>query len=68
MKMSLVYTGYASPENTLGNPERLPYRKRLEIEANELEKRANDIREVIKFFDANPEIEKVLDAMRRLGV
>lgn len=44
------------------------YRKRLEIHASELEKRAADIRIVLKHFEEHPEMEGFLDAIRRLGI
>lgn len=46
----------------------IPYRKRLELESNSLKKKAADIDTVIEMFDRNPDLEKMLDAMRRLGV
>lgn len=44
------------------------YRRQLEEQAQQLEQRAADIRKVIETFDKNPELEELLNAMRRLGV
>lgn len=48
--------------------ERISYRRKLELNAVSLEERAADIRKVIEYFDKNPELEQLLNAMRRLGV
>lgn len=56
---------YPVAKESIGN---ISYRRRMELQSAELKKRAADIDIVIEMFNKNPDLEKMLDAMRRLGV
>lgn len=51
-----------------GLNRRATVRQQMVQQMTELEQRAKEIRNLIKLFDENPNVEQILNTMRRLGI
>lgn len=52
---------------TLGGSRRENYKQNLERELESYEERAKDIKEMLKLLEKNPDLERALNLMRRIG-